>query len=419
MTSTGAMDKMVMDVERIRKDFPILHQKISTGRGAGKRLVYLDNAATSQKPQAVIDTITNYYETYNSNIHRGAHHLAQLATEAYEGARTTVARHINAKEREINFVRGTTEAVNLVASTYGREFLKAGDEIIISAMEHHSNIVPWQMLCEEKSARLRVIPITDAGEIIFEEYLKLLNERTKIVSVGYISNALGTINPVKNIIEAAHKAGAVVFIDAAQALPHLSVDVQSLDCDFLGFSGHKVFASTGIGVLYGKEKWLEQMPPYMGGGEMIKTVTFEKTTYNELPYKFEAGTPNIEGGISLGAALNYVNGTGLDKIAAYEHELLTYGTQKLSAIEDLRIIGTAKNKSAVLSFLVGDTHPYDLGVLLNEQGIAVRTGHHCCEPLMNRLQIPGTCRASLAFYNTFEEIDLLAEGIQKAVKLLQ
>ncbi len=401
-------------VEEIRKDFPILHQKVG-----GKQLVYLDNAATSQKPLAVINTIRDYYEHYNSNIHRGAHHLAQLATEAYEGARKTVAEHLNASEREINFVRGTTEAVNLVSSTYGRKFVSSGDEIIISAMEHHSNIVPWQMLCEEKGATLKVIPITETGEIIFEEYLKLLSDKTKIVSVAYVSNALGTINPVKEMIDAAHKVGAVVFIDAAQALPHSKVDVMELDCDFLGFSGHKVFASTGIGILYGKASLLEKMPPYMGGGEMIKNVTFEKTTYNELPYKFEAGTPNIEGGIALGAGLKYINGIGLDRISAYEHELLQYGTKKLLEIDELRIVGTAKNKSSVLSFLVKDVHPYDLGVLLNEQGIAVRTGHHCCQPLMDRLGIEGTCRASLAFYNTFDEIDVLTKGLKKAITILK
>ena len=404
----------VLDVEQIRKDFPILHQTVN-----GKPLVYLDNAATSQKPLVVINAISDYYERYNSNIHRGAHHLAQLATEAYENARKTVAQHIRASECEINFVRGTTEAVNLVASTYGRKFVQAGDEIIISAMEHHSNIVPWQMLCEEKGAVLKVIPITESGEIIFEEYLKLLSGKTKIVSVAHTSNALGTINPVKQIIGEAHKVGAVVFIDAAQALPHNKVDVQDLDCDFLGFSGHKVFASTGIGILYGKANLLEAMPPYMGGGEMIKSVTFEKTTYNDLPYKFEAGTPHIEGGISLGTALNYINSIGLEKIASYEHELLVYGTGKLQEIEGLKIIGTAKNKSSVLSFLIKDIHPYDLGVLLNEQGIAIRTGHHCCQPLMDRMGIDGTCRASFAFYNTFDEIDALVKGIRKAVTLLR
>ena len=414
MIAEKKISKTLLDVEQIRKDFPILHQLVNK-----KPLIYLDNAATSQKPLAVINAINNYYTQYNSNIHRGAHHLAHLATEAYENARSIVAQHINAAEKEVNFVRGTTEAINLVASTYGRKFITKGDEIIISGLEHHSNIVPWQMLCEEKGATLKVIPITDDGEIIFEEYLKLLNEKTKIVSVPYVSNALGTINPVKEIIAAAHKVGAVVFIDAAQALPHQKVDVKELDCDFMGFSGHKVFAATGIGILYGKESLLEKMPPYMGGGEMIKNVTFEKTTYNELPYKFEAGTPNIEGGISLGTALNYINNIGLDKISAYEHELLEYGTEKLLEIDELKIIGRAKHKSSVLSFLVGDILPYDLGVLLNEQGIAIRTGHHCCQPLMNRLGIEGTCRASLAFYNTFEELDELVKGIKKAVTLLK
>ena len=404
----------VFDVEQIRKDFPILHQTVN-----GKPLIYLDNAATSQKPLAVINTINDYYERYNSNIHRGAHHLAQLATEAYENARKTIAEHINASEKEVNFVRGTTEAVNLVASTYGRKFVKAGDEIIISALEHHSNIVPWQMLCEEKGATLRIIPINEAGEIVFEEYLKLLSPKTKIVSIAYVSNALGTINPVKEIIKEAHKVGAVVFIDAAQALPHQKVDVKELDCDFLGFSGHKVFAATGIGILYGREVLLEAMPPYMGGGEMIKSVSFEKTTYNELPYKFEAGTPHIEGGIALGAAINYINAIGLDNISGYEHQLLEYGTKKLLEIEDLRLVGTAANKSSVLSFLIKDVHPYDLGVLLNEQGIAIRTGHHCCQPLMDRFGIEGTCRASLAFYNTFDEIDALVKAIEKAVIILK
>lgn len=414
MVAEETMKTQHLDVAKIRQDFPILHQTVN-----GRPLVYFDNAATSQKPLAVINAIDDYYRHYNSNIHRGAHYLAHKATEAYENARAIIAKHINASEKEINFVRGTTEAVNLVASTYGRKFIKAGDEIIISAMEHHSNIVPWQMLCEEKGALLKVIPINEAGEIIFDEYLKLLSDKTKIVSVAWVSNALGTINPVKEIIQAAHKAGVVVFVDGAQALPHQKVDVKELDCDFLGFSGHKVFASTGIGVLYGKEALLEAMPPYMGGGEMIKSVTFEKTTYNDLPYKFEAGTPHIEGGIALGAALNYINSLGLDKIAAYEHELLHYGMEQLLKIEGLRIVGTAKNKSSVLSFLVGNILPYDLGVLLNEQGIAIRTGHHCCQPLMNRFGIEGTCRASLAFYNTFEEIDRLTAGINKALPLLQ
>ena|ERR1043165_7783699 len=397
----------------IRSQFPILHQKVN-----GKPLIYFDNAATSQKPLAVINTIKDYYERYNSNIHRGAHHLAQLATEAYENARKAVAQHINADEREVNFVRGTTEAVNLVATAYGRKFIKAGDEIIVTEMEHHSNIVPWQMLCEEKGATLKVIPINDAGEIIYEEYLKLLSDKTKIVSVAYISNALGTIHPVKNIIRDAHKAGAVVFIDGAQALPHKKVDVKDLDCDFLGFSGHKMFAGTGIGILYGKAALLEAMNPYMGGGEMIKTVSFAGTTYNELPYKFEAGTPHIEGGISIGAAVDYMNSIGLDKIASYEDELLKYATEKFLEVDELRIVGTAKEKASVISFLVGGIHPYDLGVILNEQGIAIRTGHHCCQPLMDRFGIDGTCRASFAFYNTKEEVDVFVTALKKSITIL-
>ena len=397
----------------IRSQFPILHQNVN-----GKPLIYFDNAATSQKPLAVINAIKDYYEKYNSNIHRGAHHLAQLATEEYENARKVVAEHINASEREINFVRGTTEAVNLVATSYGRKFIHAGDEIIVSEMEHHSNIVPWQMLCEEKGAVLKVIPITDSGELMYDEYLKLLSAKTKIVSVAHTSNALGTIHPVKEMIADARKVGAVVFIDGAQALPHAKVDVKDLDCDFFGFSGHKVFAGTGIGILYGKAELLEAMNPYMGGGEMIKSVSFKGTTYNELPYKFEAGTPHIEGGISLGAAINYINEIGLEKISAYEHELLTYGTEQLSAIDGLRIVGTAKNKSSVISFSVRNIHPYDLGVLLNEQGIAIRTGHHCCQPLMDRLGIEGTCRASFAFYNTKDEIDVFVKAMQRVVSIL-
>lgn len=409
----SALNAMPFDISTIRAQFPILHQQVN-----GKPLIYFDNAATSQKPTAVINSIKNYYQQYNSNIHRGAHHLAQLATDAYEQARKTIAKHIHAEEREINFVRGTTEAINLVATAYGRKFIKAGDEIVVSAMEHHSNIVPWQMLCAEKGATLRVIPITDAGELVFEEYSKLLSEKTKIVSVAHTSNALGTIHPVKEIVAEAHKVGAVVFIDAAQAIPHTSVDVREWDCDFLGFSGHKVFAATGIGVLYGKAKLLEVMNPYMGGGEMIKNVSFAGTTYNDLPYKFEAGTPHIEGGISLGAALFYINEIGLANIANYEHQLLGYATQKITELPGVNIIGTAKNKSSVLSFLIEGIHPFDLGVLLNEQGVAIRTGHHCCQPLMDRLAIEGTCRASFAFYNTTEEIDTFIAALHKAVKML-
>ena len=405
---------MSFPVDSIRKDFPILQETVN-----GKALIYLDNAATSQKPLRVINTITDYYEHTNSNIHRGAHYLANKATEAYETSRKTIATHINARsEREINFVRGTTEAINLVANTFGRKFINQGDEIIVTALEHHSNIVPWQMLCEETGAILKVIPINEKGELLFDEYLKLLNPKTKIVSVAYISNSLGTINPVEKIISKAHEFGAKVFIDAAQALPHMKVDVQKLDCDFLGFSGHKVFGPTGIGILYGKEEILIEMPPFMGGGEMIKSVSFKGTTYNDLPFKFEAGTPHIEGGIVLGEAISYINEIGLEKIAAYEHELLEYATDKLLQIDGLRIIGTAEQKSSVISFLINDIHPYDVGVLLNEQGIAIRTGHHCCQPLMDRLDIEGTCRASFAFYNTEEEIDKLFIAIKKATSIL-
>lgn len=407
------LEEMSNNIAQFRAQFPILKRIVN-----GKPLVYLDSAATAQKPQRVIDAVQEYYTDYNSNIHRGAHHLAQLATEAYESSRATIAKHLNASECEINFVRGTTEAVNLVASTYGRKNISAGDEVIVSGMEHHSNIVPWQMLCEEKNAVLKVIPVLDNGTLDMEAYEKLLSERTKIVSVVYISNSLGTINPVKHIIDKAHGVGAVVFLDGAQALPHLQVDVRALDCDFLGFSGHKVFGPTGIGVLYGKEQLLQAMPPYMGGGEMIKTVSFSGTTYNDLPYKFEAGTPNIEAGIVLGEAIDFINDVGVKNIANREQELLRYATEKMLEVEGLRIVGTAPEKSSVVSFLVADIHPYDIGVLLNEQGIAIRTGHHCCQPLMERFGIEGTCRASFAFYNTFEEADALVAGVKLAARML-
>ncbi len=408
------ISKTVFDVNRIRQDFPILHQKVN-----GQPLVYLDNAATSQKPRQVIDAITNYYEGYNSNVHRGAHHLSAKATDAYEEARKKVAEFLNAKsEVEINFTRGTTESINLVAQTFGRKFVNKGDEIIISAMEHHSNIVPWQMLCEEGGAILKVIPINDKGELLMDEFDKLLSDKTKLVAVVYVSNALGTINPVKEIITKAHQVKATVLLDAAQAVQHLAVDVQELDCDFLCLSGHKIYGPTGIGILYGKENLLEQMPPWQGGGEMIKSVTFKKTTYNDLPYKFEAGTPHIEGGIGLGAAIDYLNHLGVENISKYEHELLQYGTEQLKSIDGLRLIGTAKEKSSVLAFLVDDIHPFDMGTLLDNMGIAIRTGHHCCQPLMDRFDIEGTCRASIAFYNTKEELVKLAEGIQKAKSML-
>jgi cysteine desulfurase/selenocysteine lyase len=397
------------DVEKIRADFPVLKQKIH-----GKPLVYLDNAATAQKPQSVIDAIIKFYEVDCANIHRGVHELSQRSTEAYEQTRTKVKKFLNAKSnKEIIFVRGTTEGINLVTQTWGRRTLREGDEIIIAGLEHHSNIVPWQMLCEEKAARLRIIPIDDRGDLVLEEYEKLLGPRTRMVSIGHVSNALGTINPVKRMIEMAHKAGALTLVDGAQAVPHLTVDVQSLDADFYAFSGHKLIGPTGIGVLYGKAVLLNAMPPYQGGGDMIRTVTFEKTTYNDLPYKFEAGTPDIAGGIGLGAAIDYLNAIGMDKIAAYEHELLLYGTEALSQIPGLKIIGTAKEKAAVLSFVIEGIHPHDIGTVLDRQGIAVRTGHHCAQPVMDRYHIPATTRASFAFYNTIAEIDALVAGLHK------
>jgi cysteine desulfurase/selenocysteine lyase len=404
----------MIDVEKIRAGIPILKQKIY-----GKELIYLDNAATTQKPQAVIDSIAKYYSELNSNVHRGVHFLSDKATTAYENSRSRIASFINAKNSyEIIFVRGTTEAINLVANAYGNEFVKEGDEIIVSYLEHHSNIVPWQMLCERKKAVLKVIPINDDGELILEEYKKLLSEKTKIVAVGHTSNSLGTKNPVKEIIESAHKAGAVVLIDGAQAVQHTKVDVRELDADFFAFSGHKIYGPTGIGVLYGKEDLLNKMSPYQGGGDMIKNVTFEKTTYNELPYKFEAGTPDICGAIVLGDAIDYVSEIGLDNISEYESELLKYGTEKLSEIEGFRLIGNAKNKASVISFLLNGLHPYDVGTILDRQGIAVRTGLHCTEPLMKRFGIPGTVRASFAMYNTVGEIDALVNGVKKAKKML-
>ncbi|HEY6765574.1 MAG TPA: cysteine desulfurase [Candidatus Sulfotelmatobacter sp.] len=398
-----------LDIERIRQDFPILARKVY-----GRRLVYLDNAATSQKPRAVIDAIRNYYENDNSNIHRGVHFLSGVATEAHDKARITVQKFLNAAElREIVFVRGTTEAINLVAQTYGRAHVDAGDEVVISAMEHHSNIVPWQMLCNEKGARLRVIPMNDRGELLLDEYEKLLGPKTKLIALPHVSNALGTINPLSVMIEMAHRHNIPVLIDGAQAVPHIHVDVQALDCDFYAFSGHKVYGPTGIGVLYGKAALLESMPPYQGGGDMISSVTFEKTTYNKLPYKFEAGTPDVAGAIGLGAALEYLNNLGIDAVAAHEHELLTYATETLSAIPGVRVIGTAQSKAGALSFVLGDIHPHDIGTILDQEGIAIRTGHHCAQPVMERFCIPATARASFAVYNTKEEIDVLAAGIQK------
>jgi len=401
------------DVEKIREDFPVLKQNIH-----GKPLVYLDSAATAQKPFAVIDAIRRFHEVDCANIHRGVHELSQRSTAAYEETRAKARRFLNSKSKnELIFVRGTTEGINLVSSTWGRKNVKAGDEIVISAMEHHSNIVPWQMLCEEKDARLRVIPMNDRGELLLEEYEKLLTPRTRMVAVAHVSNALGTINPVKQIVEMAHRAGALALIDGAQAAPHLKIDVQALDADFYTLSGHKIFGPTGIGILYGKSKLLNAMPPYQGGGDMIRTVSFEKTTYNDVPYKFEAGTPNIAGGIGMGAAFDYINGIGIDQIAAYEHDLLAYGTEALSQIPGLRLIGTAREKASVLSFVMEGIHPHDIGTVLDKQGIAVRTGHHCAQPVMDWFGVPATTRASLAMYNTTAEIDALVAGIQKVKEI--
>ena len=402
-----------LDVARIREDFPILNHQVH-----GKPLIYLDNAATSQKPQIVIDTLNRYYNTENANVHRGIHSLSQQATQEFEDARSKVRQLLNASDdREIIFVRGTTEAINLVAQSYGRQNVGDGDEIIVSAMEHHSNIVPWQILCEERGARLRVIPMNDAGELLMDEYEKLLSPRTKLVSVVHLSNSLGTINPVEQIVEMAHSMGARVLLDGAQSTPHMAVDVREIDCDFFAFSGHKLFGPTGVGVLYGKADLLDSMPPYQGGGDMIKSVTFEKTTYNSLPYKFEAGTPNIAGVIGLGAAIDYVTNVGLERISAYETELLEYGTRRLSSIGGLRMIGTAKEKAGILGFVLGDIHPHDIGTILDSEGIAIRTGHHCTQPVMERFGIAATARASLALYNTREEIDALVKGIDKVLEV--
>jgi cysteine desulfurase/selenocysteine lyase len=403
-----------LDIAAIREQFPILQREVK-----GRPLIYLDNAATSQKPKAVIDALVNYYTQYNANIHRGIHTLAEEATAAFEATRDTVQKFINASSREeIIFTRGTTEGINLVAYTWGRKHVSAGDEIIISQMEHHSNIVPWQILCEEKGAVLRVIPVTDDGELLMDEYHQLLNSKTKLVSVAHASNALGTVNPVKEIIDAAHKAGAVVMIDGAQSSVHLDIDVQQLDCDFFAFSSHKVYGPTGVGVLYGKKKLLEAMPVFQGGGEMIKDVTFEKTTYNDLPYKYEAGTPNIADTIAFKAALDFVNSIGKDRIRAHEDELLAYATVQLQQIPGLSIIGKAREKVSVVSFIIDKIHPQDIGILLDNRGIAVRTGHHCAQTLMDCYRIPGTARASFAMYNTKEEIDELVTGLQKIIKML-
>ena len=401
--------------EAIRLDFPILSRQVK-----GHPLVYLDNAATTQKPQSVIDALTHYYSYYNANVHRGIHSLAEEATAAFEATRNTVKDFIGAAHREeIIYTRGTTESINLVAYTWGRAHLKENDEIIVSGMEHHSNIVPWQIICEEKGARLRVIPVNDKGELMMEEFAQLLSDRTRLVAVNHVSNAMGTINPVEEIIQMAHDKGAVVLIDGAQSTLHLDIDVQAMDCDFFAFSSHKVLGPTGMGILYGKKDLLEKMPVFNGGGEMIKEVRFEKTTYNELPYKYEAGTPNIADAIALKPALDYINQLGKENLRSHEHHLLEYGTQRLKEIEGLKIIGDNNHKLSVISFVIDGVHPQDIGILLDNKGIAVRTGHHCAEPLMNRFCIPGTIRASLALYNTIQEIDILAEALGKAIKLLK
>mgnify|MGYP000978938439 FL=1 len=404
----------MLNISQIRADFPILNEKIR-----GKQLVYLDNGASTQKPQVVIDAESYYYEHQYANIHRGVHYLSQIGTDLYEGVRKQVQQFINAKyDHEVIFTKGTTNAINLVAYTFGRKFINEGDEIVVTEMEHHSNIVPWQMLCDEKKCVLKVIPLQADGTILLEDAEKLITQKTKLVSVVYVSNALGTINPIQELIALAHKNGAKILIDAAQAIQHFKIDVQAMDADFLVFSGHKIYGPTGTGILYGKEDILNAMPPYEGGGDMIKTVSFKGTTYNDLPFKFEAGTPNIAGCVALGTAIKYVEELGVENIKAYETELLNYATEKLSDIEGLKIYGTAAHKSSVISFLLDGIHPYDVGVILDNMGIAIRTGHHCAQPVMDHYGIPGTCRASFAFYNTKEEVDVLVEGILKAKKML-
>ena len=404
------------DIDRIRRDFPILRHPVRYG----KTLVYLDNAATTQKPRQVIDRIVRYYSEENSNVHRGVHYLSEVATEAYETVRTTVKRFIGARdEKEIIFTRGTTEGINLVAQSWGRKNVGAGDEVLITAIEHHSNIVPWQLLCEEKGAHLRIAPVSDTGALMLDEFERLLTPRTKIVAFGHVSNALGTISPIRRMIAMAHAAGAIVLIDGAQGIPHLHIDVRELDCDFYAFSSHKVYGPTGTGVLYGKQAILEAMPPWQGGGDMILSVSFEKTSYNVLPYKFEAGTPNIEGVVGLAAALDYVSSIGLDAIAAHEHDLLQYATSRLLEIDGLRIIGTAAEKASVISFVLEGVHPHDIGTILDQEGIAIRTGHHCAQPLMTRFNVPATGRASFALYNTRDEADALVAGLQKVIEVFR
>ena len=401
------------DITKIRNDFPMLNQKIY-----GKPLIYFDNAATTQKPKVVIDTITKLYSEHNSNVHRGVHYLSEQMTEMYESARKKVQDYLNARyPHEIIFTKGTTDSINMVAFSFGEAYIKENDEIIISEMEHHSNIVPWQMMCKRKGAKLRVIPINDKGELLLDEYKKLINSRTKLVAIVHVSNSLGTINPVKEIVAIAHKNNIPVLIDGAQAIQHGSIDVQDIDCDFYAFSGHKIYGPTGIGVLYGKERWLNEMPPYQGGGDMIERVKFEHTTYDDLPFKFEAGTPNYIGVIGLGVALDYLTEIGLDNIKNYEKKLLEYGTAKLTALKGLKLYGTAGNKICIFSFLLNNIHPYDTGMLLDKMGIAVRTGHHCTQPLWEHYKIEGSVRASLVFYNAFEEIDCLCEALKKIQKM--
>lgn len=404
---------MNYNINDIRKDFPILHQEINK-----KPLVYFDNAATTQKPKQLIETISDYYLKYNSNVHRGVHQLSQIATNLFEESRDYIKDFIHATHREeVIFTRGTTEAINLLAHSFGKAFLKEGDEVIVSEMEHHSNIVPWQILCEEKKAMLKVIPIDENGEIIFDEFEKILSTKTKIIAITHISNALGTINPIKKIIEKAHQHNIPILIDGAQAVAHEKVDVQELDCDFYAFSAHKIYGPMGIGVLYGKKEWLEKLPPYQGGGEMISNVSFKKTTYNELPYKFEAGTPSVADAIAFRVALEYVQEIGIGNIKTYENMLLDYATSALLNLDNIKIYGTAKNKAALISFLIQDIHPYDVGTMLDQMGIAVRTGHHCAQTLMDRYQIPGTIRASFAMYNTKEEIDVFIAAIKKVQEI--
>ena len=401
------------DVARIREDFPVLHQMVN-----GKPLVYLDNAATTQKPQAVIDALVRYYSADNSNVHRGVHTLSQRATEDYDSGRSKARQFLNAaSDEEIIFVKGTTDGINLVAHSYARHHLGEGDEIIISTMEHHSNIIPWQVLCQEKGAHLSVIPISDAGELLMDEYESLLSSRTKLVAITHVSNVLGTVNPIKQIVEMAHSQGVPVLVDGAQATPHMPVDVQKLGCDFYVFSGHKIYGPTGIGVLYGKAELLEAMPPYQLGSDMIKSVTFERTVYNDLPYKFEAGTPNIAGVIGMGAAIDYLTEIGMDRIDNYEHGLLEYGTECLSGIDGVKIVGNAQGKASVLSFVMECAHPHDIGTILDTEGVAIRTGHHCAQPLMNRYGVPATARASLSFYNTRDEVDLLVKAIDRVIEV--